>query len=196
MATSSKISRWADANQTILFANAVAVLVVGLSIWVGLRARAAASALVARRATWEVSAGELATVQQQFKAPNARESAALIAESSRMSALGVPAEERLNLVDMIGRLAEACALEAVRVNAVAASDSTVVPERQVFGNAVKPASYAIAVEFAGSFANAQKFVSSLPPSVAVSRLIAARQRSGAIYQLILSVYETDANSGD
>jgi len=196
MASSSKVSRWVTANQTLLFANAVAVLLIGLSLWVGLRARAATAALSARRMTWEVSANELATVQQQFRAPTATESAALISESNRMSALGVPAEEKLNLVDMIGRLAEACALEAVRVNVIAAPDSVFVPERQVFGNAVKPAGYAVAVEFAGSFANAQKFVSNLPPSVTVSRLSGARQRAGAAYQLILSVYESNANSGD
>jgi hypothetical protein len=196
MAAPSRFSRWAQANQTVLLAGAVATLVIGLSAWIGIRARAAESMLSARLATWEVSARELATVQQQFRAPTAKESAALIAESSRMSALGVPPDEKLNLVDMLGRLAEACALQTVRVNVVPVPDSGFVPQRQVFGNSVKPATYAVAVEFAGSFSNAQKFVSSLPPSVTLLRLGAARQRTGAIYQLILSVYETDAHSGD
>ena len=173
----------------------VSLLIVGLSAWVGLRAGKVARDLQSKRAAWESTADRLATVQQQFRVPTATESAALIAESSRMSALAIPAEEKLNLVDMIGRLAEACALSSVRVNAVAASDSAVVPERDIAGSLVKTADYAVAVEFAGSFGNAKKFVSSLPPSVVLSRLNAVHRDGGVFYQLILSVYELDANSG-
>jgi hypothetical protein len=174
---------------------AVAVLIAGLSVWIGIRSKAVERDLASKRSAWEATANQLATVQQQFRVPSATESAALIAESSRMGALAVPAEEKLNLVDMIGRLAEACALTSVRVNAVAASDSAVVPERQVAGAQIKPAEYAVAVEFAGSFANAKKFVSSLPPSVLLSRLTAVRRDGGVLYQLILSVYELDAKTG-
>ena len=112
-----------------------------------------------------------------------------------MGALGVRPGDKLSLVDMMGRLAEACALSAIRVNTVPASDSAFVVSRQLSGVPIKPADYALAVEFVGSFANAQKFVSSLPPSVSLWRLTATRRTGGALYQLVLSVYELDANSG-
>ena len=111
-----------------------------------------------------------------------------------MGALGVPAAEKLNLVDMLGRLAEACSLRSVRVNSVAPSDSTYVPDRKVGGRRINPADYALAVEFAGGFADAQKFVSSLPPSVSLSRMSATRREGSTQYQLILSVYQLEASS--
>ena len=196
MASSRQVTQWARANPNQLLAIGVALLVVGLSGWVGMRARSAARQLSAKRSVWDATASQLATVQQQFRAPTSTESAALLAESSRMGALGVRPGDKLDLVDMMGRLAEACSLASIRVNSVPASDSAFVASRQLGGVDIKPADYALAVEFVGSFANAQKFVSSLPPSVSLSRLTASRRPGGALYQLVLSVYELDANSGD
>jgi hypothetical protein len=196
MASGAGISRWTKANPNQLLGIVVALLVIGLSAWIGRKARATASSLTARRAAWETTATQLSTVQQKFRAPTSTESAVLIAEANRMSALGVPAEEKLNLVDMLGHLAEAFSLSSVRVTVVARPDSAVVPDRQIAGSSIQPAPYSIAVEFVGRFADAQKFVSSLPPSVSLSRLAATRRDGGALYQLILSVYEIDANTGD
>ena len=183
-------------NPNQLLATGVAVLVVGLSVWTGMRARSVARELSDKRTGWEATASRLATIQQQFRAPTSTESAALIAESSRMGTLGVRPGDKLELVDMMGRLAEACSLASVRVNSVPASDSAFVVSRQLSGVPIKPADYALAVEFVGSFANAQKFVSSLPPSVSLWRLTASRREGGALYKLVLSVYELDANSGN
>ena len=196
MAFGENATRWLRTNENQVLAVVVATLIMGGSGWVGLKARSASADLAGRRRVWESTASQLATVQQQFRLPTGTESSALLAEASRMSALGVPAEERLNLVDMLGHLAEALSLSSVRVRSVAPSDSAVIPSREVVGSTIRPASYAIAVEFVGRFADAQKFVSSLPPSVSVSRLSAARRDGGATYQLILSVYEIDANPGD
>lgn len=193
---SEEMTQWVRSNPNRLLAIGVAVLVVGLSGWIGMRARSAALALSAKRTAWDATASRLATVQQQFRAPTSTESAALIAESSRMGALGVRPGDKLELVDMMGRLAEACALGSVRVNSIPASDSAFVVSRELSGARINPADYALAVEFVGSFANAQKFVSSLPPSVSLWRLTALRREGGALYQLILSVYELDANSGN
>ncbi len=88
------------------------------------------------------------------------------------------------------------ALSAVRVSVVPVPDSAVIPARLVVGSAIKPASYALAVEFVGRFADAQKFVSTLPPSVSLLSLSAFRREGGALYKLLLSVYEIDANSGN
>lgn len=196
MATGRRFSGWMQSNPNQLLAIGVAVLIMALAAKVGLKARGVARTLSSRKAAWNVTASRLATVQQQFVVPTTTESSALIAESSQMGALGVPAGEKLNLVDMVGRLAEACSLRSVRVNSVRPSDSTYVPERTVGGSRINPADYALAVEFVGGFADAQKFVSSLPPSVSLSRMTATRREggSGTQYQLILSVYQLDANS--
>jgi hypothetical protein len=194
MAKSGRRTRKLSRNQALGLV--VALLVLGLSAWVGTRARAVQGRLAVTRQAWESTAGQLSIVQQQFRLPTSTESARLAAEANRMSALGVPAEEKLGLVDMLGHLAEALALTAVRVNVVAVPDSAVIPSREVAGGAIRPAAYAIAVEFVGRFADAQKFVSSLPPSVSLSRFNASRRDGGALYRLVLSVYEIDANSGD
>ena len=195
MASRQQVSAWVRSNPNQLLAIGVAALILGAAGKVGFKARMVARDLSARQATWNMTAGRLATVQQQFVVPTTTESSALIAESSQMGALGVPTGEKLNLVDMVGRLAEACSLRSVRVNSVAASDSAFVPERKVGENRINPADYALAVEFVGGFADAQKFVSSLPPSVSLSRMSAKRREGGTQYQVILSVYQLDANSG-
>ena len=196
MANAQQAAQWARANPNQLIAAGVAAVVIAASGWVGLKARAANAELSAKRAAWETAAGQLATVQQQFRVPTSTESASLVAEASRMGALGVPKDDKLGLVDLIGRLAEACNLGSVRVSSIASPDSMHVPERQVAGTTVRTADYALAVEFVGSFANAQKFVSSLPPSVSVSRLGASRRSGGTQYQLVLSVYELDGQPGN
>jgi hypothetical protein len=183
-----------DSNQ--LLGIVVMVLVIGLSAWMGLRARGTMRDLSASRRTWEDAASQLSTVQQQFRVPTTSESSSLIAEGSRLSALGITSDEKLGLVDLLGRLAEAMSLSSVRVNVVPVADSAVIPARQVVGSSIRPASYALAVEFVGRFADAQKFVSSLPPSVSISSLTASRREGAARYSLILSVYEIDANPGD
>jgi hypothetical protein len=195
MAFAKQLGQWVKTSPNQVTAIGLALLVIALAGWTGFRARKAAVAVSAKRVAWESTVNQLAMVRQQFKAPTTTEAAALIEESSRMGVLAVPAEERLNLVDMVGRLAEACALGSVRVVSVPANDSLFKAERHLSGAEVKPAQYSVAVEFTGSFANAQKFVISLPPSVSLARMVAARRAGGTWYKLVLSVYELDANSG-
>ena len=195
MATPSRVGAGKlDSNQ--LLGVGVFTLVIVLSGWMGLRARSTMRDLSTSRRAWDATASQLSTVQQQFRLPTTSESSALMAEASRMSALGITADEKLGLVDLLGRLAEAMSLSSVRVNVVPVADSAVIPARQVVGSSIRPASYALAVEFVGRFADAQKFVSSLPPSVSISSLTAIRREGAARYSLILSVYEIDANPGD
>jgi hypothetical protein len=196
MIPSAQAGAWIRSNPNRVLAIGVAVLVMGISLWIGFKTRAASAALVASRGTWEQASNQLATVQQQFRLPTATESAALLAESSRMGALSVPASEKLNLIESVGRLAEAAALRSVRVSAIALPDSTFLPERSLAGSRIRPADYALAVEFGGSFSGALKFVSSLPLSVSLSRLNAGQHGGVAAYSVILSVYEHDADPGN
>lgn len=196
MASGQQVAQWARANPNGLISIAVALTVIGISTWVGLKARGVANDIASSRAAWESTANQMATVQQQFRVPTSTEAAALIAEASRMGALGVPIDDKLGLVEVVGRLAEACGMTGVRVTTMPVPDSTYLPQRQVPGSSVRAAEYALYVEFSGGFAGAQKFVSSLPPSVSVSRLAAVRRDRGTLYQLVLSVYELDAQSGN
>jgi hypothetical protein len=195
MASSTgSIGRWSRDNPTQTLAAAVAMLVIGLSLWVGIQARRASRELTSRKAVWQQASNQLATVQQQFRVPSSMESAALISESSRMGALGVSPADQLTLIESIGSLAEACGLARVRVNSAPVTDTLFAPPRSIGSQNLKPASYAVTLEFTGSFAGLVQFVSSLPPSVSVSRIGAGRGSGSTAYHLVLSVYELDANS--
>lgn len=196
MASPRELTNWARSNPNQPITMAVAALVIGLSVWIGLKARTSTNDLAAKRVAWEQTASQLATVQQQFRVPSSTEASALLSEAARMGTLGVPEGEKLDIIDMLGRLAEASGLTRVRVTSAAASDSAVLAEREVLGTRISNADYALNVEFTGSFADAQKFVSSLPPSVSLSRLTAARDDRGTQYHLVLSVYQLDAKPGD
>jgi len=62
MASSQDMTRWARSNPNQILSIGVAALVVGLSAWVGLKARSANANLASKRAAWESTANQLATV--------------------------------------------------------------------------------------------------------------------------------------
>lgn len=197
MATfAESFARWRRDRPNQLSAIVVGVFIATASIWVGIRARTATAALSRRGAAWEQTAGQLATLQQQFLVPSSLESAALIAESARIGALGVPTADRVSLMEYLASLADASALSDVRVNFKAGTDSAFIPPRSIGGVAISPAAYSVTLDFTGSFAGLVQFVSSLPPSVSMSRLGAARSGGRATYHIVLSVYELpNGNNG-
>lgn len=167
----------------------LAALILAASIWVGLRSRAVAGELAGKRQTWQGTADQLATVRQQFRVPSSSESAALLAESARLGALGVPPSERVSLMELVARLADASGLADVQVNFRSAPDSAFVPPRSIGSSSLSPAPYTIAVDFTGSFQGVVQFVSNLPPSVSVSRVSAGRRPDRPAYHILLAVYE-------
>ena len=183
-----------DANRSLSVV--VALIVIVAALLVGIQVRGTAAEIESRQSAWERAASSFSAVQSQFQPPTPRESAVLIAESSRLNALGVADGEQLNVMGAINRLAEEASLLNVRVSSVPASGSVHPAERRVGGVEVRPASYEIAVEFEGSFARAVQFVSRLPSSVAMSRLTASRRPGPPAYQVFLSVYQLDAKPGD
>jgi hypothetical protein len=187
---------WFKENPDHLLVMGVSLVVIGASVFVGAKARSAGQALEQKRASWEQAANQLATVQQQFRAPTGTESAALIAEGSRLGSLGVQPDDRLSLLDAVGRLAETAGLTEVQVNTKATTDSLYAADRSVPGSTVRKADYALTVDCGGGFAAAVQFVNTLPPSVSVSRFYAARTPSGARYRILLSVYELDAKPAE
>ena len=163
--------------------------VLAVSVWVGLRARSGSAELAGKYAGGQQTADQLATAQQQFRVPSSAESAALLVESARMGALGVPLSERVSLMEFLARLADASSLSEVRVSFKAGMDSSFIPPRSIGADPISPAAYSVSLDFTGSFAGLVQFVSSLPPSVSVSRLGAARNGGHTGYHIVLSVYE-------
>lgn len=193
---SESVRRWQRERPNQLAALALGVVVIAASTWVGLQARLAAAELGQKGAAWQQTAGQLAALQQQFRIPSSFESAALITESTRTGALGVPASDRVSLIEYLARLADASALSEVRVNLKAGMDSAFIPPRLIGVDPISPAAYSVTVDFTGSFVGLVQFVSSLPPSVAVSRLGAARNGGHTAYHVVLSVYELpNGNNG-
>jgi hypothetical protein len=184
-----RLAQWRREHPAQPFMLLAAIVVLGGSLWVGTRSRAAAAKLAAKRPAWQSTADQLATVRQQFRLPSSSETAALLAESGRMSALGVPQSERVSLMELVSRVADAAALSDVRVSFRAGVDSAFIPSRVIGSSTLSPAAYSIVVDCTGSFVGLVQFVSSLPPSVSVSRLGAARHGDRAAFHLLLSVYE-------
>ncbi len=193
---SESVRRWRREQPNQLPALGFGLFVLAASIWVGLQARSVAVGLSQKGASWQQTASQLAALQQQFRIPSSFESAALVTESARLSALGVPASERVSLMEYLAQLADASALSEVRVNFKAGMDSAFIPPRSIGTDPISPAAYSVTLDFTGSFVGLVQFVSSLPPSVSVSRLGAARNGGHTVYHVVLSVYELpNGNSG-
>jgi hypothetical protein len=186
---SESIGRWRRERARHLPPLAVGVFVLASSAWVGFQARSVAGDLARKNTGWQQTATQLATIQQQFRVPSSVESASLISESARIGALGVAAADRVSLMEYLAGLADASALTEVRVNFRAGPDSVFIPSRVIGSDPINPAAYSVTLDFTGSFAGLVQFVSSLPPSVSVSRVGAARNGGHTAYHVLLSVYE-------
>jgi hypothetical protein len=181
--------RWRREQPNQLFVLIVAIAVLAGSMWVGGKSRVAAERLAAKRPAWQKAADDVAILRQQFRLPSSKETAALVAESGHLTALGVTSSERVSLMELVARIADDARLSNVHVSFKAGTDSSFVPARAIGASTLNTASYSIVVDFSGSFAGVVQFVSNLPPSVSVSRLSASRQDNRAAYHILLSVYE-------
>ena len=179
--TSTANGRWAQG---------VCLLVVALSAVVGVQARRASAEVEAATMTWSAAAARIDSVQ---RSPSAGDSVDVHAAGEATS-LGILPGERDVLVASLRETARRYSLSAVVVSVISRPDGVFAPVRALGGEEVRPAGYAVAVEFAGRFADARQFVNSLPPSVSISRLDARRVDAGAHYQLVLSVYERHEQS--
>jgi hypothetical protein len=184
-----ELSSWRRQHPNQLFALGLAVVVFAASVWVGTKARAATSRMAQREMAWRGSADQLASLTQRFRVPGSSEAAALLTESGHLSALGVPSSDRVSLMEWVARAADASALSDVHVSFRSGVDSLFIPPRIIGGSPISPASYSVVVDCVGSFAGVVQFVSTLPPSVSVSRLSASQRGDRAVYHVLLSVYE-------
>lgn len=194
MAT-NPLARWQRERPDQLLLLVISAFTLVVSIWLGWQASMARKRLASSAASWRRTADQLATVRQQFHLPSSSESADLLRESASLGVLGVVPTERVSLMELVTKEADASALQDVRVNfRPAIGDSVYLPPRNVGRSPISAAGYSLSVEFTGSFAGLLKFVSSLPPSVSVSRIGASRRANGAAYHVLLGVYEV-TNAG-
>lgn len=105
-------------------------------------------------------------------------------------AVSVVRDDRVSLAGDLSARAEAAGLKDVRVN-FAPPDSAAAPSHpDFFATPVAVADYGVAVECGGSFAAVLSFVNQLPPSVALQRITAVRDKAGSHYHVMLAVFES------
>ena len=184
-----------DSSLVYRIAAGCCLLIVALSAMIGVRAGEVSTQLEERRSAWLATEAQIAALKKSFQAPTTAESKLLVAEAASLSSIAASRDDELRLVDSLSRLARGVGLGALQIDVVAASADSAAPVPDIEGIRLRRARYDLAVDFAGGFAEAGKFVNSLPPSVRVSRLKAVRQRDGARYHLILSVFELNAPGG-
>jgi hypothetical protein len=193
MTAPSALDRLRRINLDVALAITVSVIVAGASAWVGLGARSATAALATKRIALQRATDQVSSLRQQLRTPTPKETAALIAEASRLRALGVADSDRQDLVDAVGQLAESSGLGHIKVYAKVRNDSLYLRPRTIVSQTLPPASYELELEFAGGFAEVIRFVNSLPPSVSVSRFSASRRGGLTDYSMILSVYQLNVS---
>lgn len=191
------LGRWTRDNPLHPFVGLLAVVTLMSSVWIGMQSRKARQQLETTLTSWKQASQQLATVRQQFRLPSSTESAAILRESAALGSLGVPAGERVSLIELVSRLAEASDLRDLRVafQPPVPADSGFLAPRSIGTKSIDQAGYAISLDFTGSFSGLMQFVSSLPPSLSVSRLGAARQGDHGTYHVLLAVYEFSNGDG-
>jgi len=190
-------ARWSRENPLHPYVGLLAVVSLVASAWIGIQSIKARQQLSATTSTWKRAAEDLATTRQQFRMPTGTESDAILRESAAIGSLGVPADDRVSLMELVSRLAEASDLRDIHVafQQPVSSDSGFVPPRTIGSKSIDQAAYSISLDFSGGFSGLMQFVSSLPPSLLVSRLGAARQGDRGSYHVLLVVYELHNGDG-
>jgi hypothetical protein len=103
--------------------------------------------------------------------------------------LGLPAGNRLAVIDSVTRIAESRGLRDVRVR-FAAPDSTFIPSRGEGPGGAVSAGYTVTVNGGGSYADVLGMIGALPAFVSVIRADIATDLRGVRYHLVLAVYES------
>ena len=172
-------------------AECIGVAVVALIVFVmlGTAARHKLGPARAEQAKVADIESEIASFRSAFSAstPGGDVSAVTLPDSF---AVAVSRDTRVALAEHVASRAEQVGLSDVRVR-FAPPDSSAAPARpDLFSATVAVADYAIYIDCAGSFASVLSLVNQLPPSVALQRLTAVRDKTGAHFRLILAVFET------
>jgi hypothetical protein len=132
--------------------------------------------------------GEISSFRAAFKAaPTSPDVMATLPDSF---AIDVPRDDRVSLAGNLASRAELVGLSDVRVK-FALPDSSAAPDHpDLFSTTVAVADYSVSIECAGSFASVLSLVNQLPPSVALQRITAVRDKTGSHFRLMLAVFES------
>ncbi|HTR79656.1 MAG TPA: hypothetical protein VMH39_16185 [Gemmatimonadaceae bacterium] len=189
-------NRWLRLNAQRVQVAAVAIVVLGASVWIGKQSRAHLAPLEKQISDLRAAANELARWRAGFRAPDAREATMLGDDSVAVRSVAVPTGSRMLVAQAVARQAEQAGLTGVRLSFVPPPDSATVPVRGRVGNIpITVAKYAVSLDCSGSFAAALAFVDHLPPTLAMSTLGVVTQTDGVRYHLVLSVYEVPNGGG-
>ena len=167
----------------------VAMFAVIAFTMLGIGARRRVGPARTEQAKIEAVSSEIASFRASFS-PDRPERAAAASSLPDSLTVAVTRDARVALAERVASRAELVGLFDVRVR-FAPLDSAPPPTRPDIANpAVAVADYTIAIDCAGSFASVLSLVSHLPPSVALQRLIAVRDKAGPHFRLTLAVFES------
>ncbi len=166
---------------------AVAVLAFVVFVVLGIGARRKLVPVRADLATASIIDREITGFRAAFKpSPTADNPNVSLPDSL---AISVPRDDRVSLAGDLASRAELVGLSGVRVS-FAAPDSATAPEHPaLFSATVAVADYGVSVDCSGSFAQVLSFVNQLPPSVALQRITAVRDKFGSHFHVMLAVFE-------
>jgi hypothetical protein len=166
---------------------AVALLAVVVFTSLGVAARRKLAPAQADLAAASAIAGEISGFRAAFKPSPAPDQLAVSLPDSL--AVSIPRDDRVSLVGNLASRAELVGLSGVRVS-FAAPDSAAAPAQpELFATAVAIADYGVSIDCGGSFAQLLSFVNQLPPSVALQRITAVRDKAGSHFHVMLAVFE-------
>jgi hypothetical protein len=166
---------------------AVAAIACVVFTGLGLAAKRKLAPARADQASVSMVAGEVSSFQSAFKAAPPGQDVPTLPDSF---AVAVARVDRVSLAGDLASRAESAGLRSVRVN-FAPPDSAAAPDHpDFFADPVSVADYGIAIDCGGSFAGVLSFVNQLPPSVALQRITAVRDKAGSHFHVMLAVFES------
>ena len=197
-------------HAAVVEVSAVAALALGLSLWLGVKAKR-------QRVEYAAGVERLRSLAQQVDQIRATFKPLTDAEGTKggapddSSGAAIAHTARLALAQSVAQAAEQAGLTGVRVQFLPADSASLPPRPQVGSRPVSAAAYLLAVECDGGFGTLLTFVSNLPSVVTLERIGAIRARSSGIggtggagtgsatvhYRVNLGVYEfaNDNRSG-
>jgi hypothetical protein len=176
-----------DPTVTRLIAIALGIAILA---WAGFHASAAGAS---RRAELRQADSVLATFadwRRKYRPAVAAESIAWRRTLLVLQGLGVVGDERLSLARTLAGAAEAAGLRDVRVEVLGADTTGSAERLSTEGVVRQSAPFGLSVECRGNLQAVVTFLGELPPSVAPTQLVLARQ-DGRRHRITLAVYELE-----
>jgi hypothetical protein len=199
--TTAELTAWLRGNRRVFEHGIVALGIAAAGVWIGIEATKKTNDLKPVVATFSDAAARIAS-WNSFVPPSTEERAVWAILDSASETLGIQPSERMLLQQRIYELGDEVGLTDVQVVvAKADSASTVFPPRRdpMAAGTVEIAPYTMEVTFGGRFADAVRFVTTLPDAVFPGRVSVFQDAvTGASrYRVSLTVYhlEPRANAG-